>query len=495
MKININRSISTSLYQQISSEIKNRILSGELANGYKLPSERTLAKQLSVHRNTIIKAYDVLISENLIESSVSPRGYFVTYETSIHSKAKSNNFKYRGALNFLIKDDYYQFDSLFSELFYDSSNSKKGAEIIPMAADVITPDLFPKAELNAITEKMVREDFDWFNFMPAQGFPPFIDSIIELLSQRNIRVSHKEVQIVSETYEALQYICKVFLSPNDTIIAEEPISPDIFQVFQLIGINVITVPMDNNGMKTEYLEGLINKYHPKLIYTIPTYHYPTSTVMSLSRRYELLSVSYKYDIPIIEEDCDSSIKYTSDFIPSIKSLDTMGNVIYINSFIGTICPGIRLAYMVAPERIIKAITFIMENTQIFINPISQYIACEFINSGGFYSQIYKICDFARINRDLLCSGLKEVADIDYEFSIPTGGTSLWCRLKEPVNAKKLLMNAHSTGISYIPGHLFFPFRNQGENYLRLCYGNIAHEEVKTAIDRLSKAVRMTREPQ
>ncbi len=166
---------------------------------------------------------------------------------------------------------------------------------------------------------------------------------------------------------------KILVSPCDTIIAEEPISPDMLQAFQFSGVNVITIPVDQEGMVTQYLEGLIVKYRPKLIYTIPTFHFPTSAVMSLSRRYELLSISYKYDIPIIEEDCDSVLRYEGPALPSLKALDTVGNVIYINSFIGTICPGVRTAYLTAPEKIISKLSMIMENTRMFVNPIGQYL--------------------------------------------------------------------------------------------------------------------------
>ncbi|MEY8364431.1 PLP-dependent aminotransferase family protein [Anaerovoracaceae bacterium 41-7] len=495
MKISINRKAHTPVYAQIRNDIRQRILSGELANGFKLPAERTLAANIGVHRNTIVKAYEELISEDLIKSSISPRGYFVTYSQPADFK-RGGSFKssrYPGALSFMLKEEYLQMDNLFAKLFYSSGVDSPNVPLISMAADIITPDLYPRKQLNQILSELSEKGrFDWCDFAPSQGLPQLIQSIQSLLEKRHIHVSPKEIQIVGETYEALQFAARIFLSARDTIICEEPISPDMLQVLQSLALNVITIPMDENGMQTQYLEGLIVKYRPRMIYTIPTFHFPTNTIMSLSRRYELLELSYKYDIPIVEEDCDSVLRYEGVPIPSLKSLDTMGNVIYVNSFIATICPGVRVGYMVAPERTVNRFSMLMENSRIFVNPIGQYLASEFIKKGYIYDHIDTLCDFGKKNRDCLCSALSSYDEIAYRFQVPKGGTALWCCLDEDINPQALLYKAHELGISYMPGDLFFPFMNKGDNFLRLAYGNVTEEEIAEGVGRLSAAVAAVR---
>ncbi|MDD3169649.1 MAG: PLP-dependent aminotransferase family protein [Eubacteriales bacterium] len=498
MDITIKKGIHVPIYVQIKNSIKEQILTEELVDGIKLPSERALATQLGIHRNTVIKAYEELISAGLIKSSVAPRGYFVTYIPADIGRKKFSFFhkKYPGALNLMLKEEYLHMDTLFSKLFNGGRNDISSGDFISLAADIISPKLYPRDQINEILEDITHSGkFDWFGFSPAQGTPQLIHSIRNLLSRKNIQVSSKEIQIVSETYEAIQYIVRMYLSPNDAILVEEPICPDIFRVFQLMNIHVITVPMDDHGMDTRYLEGLILKYRPKLIYTIPNFHYPTSTVMSLGRRYHLLELSYRYDIPIIEEDCDSSLRYEGAQVPLIKSLDTMGNVIYINSFIGTICPGIRIAYMVASEKIIENVSMIMENTQMFINPLGQFIASEFIDRGYIYCYIEKLKDFGLKNRNFLCNMLNSIDDIDFKFSVPKGGTSLWCYINEAINHQNLLYNSLKSGVSFVPGSLFFPFKNHDGRFIRLCYGNATHEELKEGVNRLAESIRITKNQQ
>lgn len=495
MNIKINRKIHTPIYVQIKNHIKKMIYEEELVHGFKLPSERALAKELEVHRKTVIRAYEELISEDLVTSSVSPRGYFIIYSQAQDYKrvASFSTKKYSGALDYQLKDGYVQMDQLFNKLFYGDSAACPTDQTIHLSADIISSAIFPKEELSEILQDISHyANYDWFGFFPPQGDPRLINSICNLLEKRNIHALPKEVQILTETTEALQLASQMLLSPHDTIIVEEPIVPTTFEFFQMMNINVITIPMDENGMQTDYLESLIVKYHPKYIYTIPTFHFPTAATMSLSRRYQLLEMSYKYNIPIIEEDCDSVMKYEGPSLPSIKSLDTMGNVIYTNSFVGTICPGIHIAYLVATERTIEKFSGIVEKIHAFISPLPQLVASQFIDRGYIYDYIDKLCHFGRSNRDCICQALRDTEDIDYKFLLPKGGTSLWCDINEMVNPKELLLNARQQGVAYMPGNLFFPFKDKGDSIVRLCYGNSTHDELREGVRRLSEAIRMTR---
>ena len=116
MKIEIDRGLRAPIYIQIKNHLRKQILSGELISGFKLPPERVLAKELGVHRNTVIKAYEELIGESLIQSSVSPRGYFVTYSepSEFRKPTGFSSRKYPGALSFMLKEEYLQMDTLFS---------------------------------------------------------------------------------------------------------------------------------------------------------------------------------------------------------------------------------------------------------------------------------------------------------------------------------------------------------------------------------------------
>jgi len=491
MEIHISREGNTPVYLQIKNCIKEKILQGEIVNGFKLPPERKLAEQLQVHRNTVIKVYTELIKENLVAVSNAPRCYIVTYEIpGVSSKTSNKKMKYFTPFNYMVREDFLKMDSLFSSLYRNSLNGS----LISFAIDIISSEVYPKKQLGEIlTDLIANEKYDLYGFCNPQGADVLRASIVRLLAARNIKACKNEIQVVSESYAALDNLIKLFVSAGDTIIAEEPILTDTFHFFQLMGVKLVTVPMDKDGMRTDYLEGLVAKYNPKFIYTVPTFHFPSGITMSLERRYELLDIAYKYNVPIIEEDCDSILRYDGTVIPCLKALDQGENVIYINSFIATVCPGVRVSYMVAPEKVIEKISRLVELNEIFVNSIGQYLVSEFLDRGYFDSHVKYLCKYFAAKRDLMCSELFGKQDrLKLDFEIPKGGTSLWCKLDHKINQHELLRHAYKLGVIFAPGHIFFPYGNQGENQLRLCYGNASDEEIRKGVELLAQAVEMSK---
>ncbi len=491
MEIHISREGNTPIYLQIKNCIKEKILQGELVNGFKLPPERKLAEQLHVHRNTVIRVYVELIRENLITVSAAPRGYVVTYEIpGISAKAKSRKARYFTPFNYMVREEFLRMDNLFSNLYRDSLNGN----VISFAADIVSSGVYPKKQLDEIlTDLVASEKYDLYGFCDPQGTEALRTSIVKLLARRNIRAGKNEIQVVSESYAAMDNLIKLFVSPGDTIIAEEPIPVDTFHFFRLMGVKLVTVPMDRDGMRTDYLEGLVAKYNPKFIYTVPTFHFPSGITMSLERRYELLDIAYKYNVPIIEEDCDSILRYGGTVIPCLKALDQGENVIYVNSFIATVCPGVRVSYMVAPEKVVERISRLVELNEMFVNSIGQYLVSEFMDRGYFESHVSFLCSYFAGKRDLMCNALERCRDrLRLDFEIPKGGTSLWCELDSEINQHELLKHAYKLGVIFAPGHIFFPFGNQGGNQIRLCYGNASDEEIIKGIELLAQAAEVSR---
>ena len=200
MNIHIDRQMSTPVYMQIKNIIKKQILSGEMVSGFKLPPERELAKETGVHRNTVIRAYEELIKEELITSSVSPRGYFVTYSQQKEYKKVTgfSSRKYPGALSYMLKDEYLQMDTLFSELFYNDGLAKSEQKVISLAADIITKNLYPREHLNEIvkrTQQCWRLRLVWIFTCARTAGTDFQHS--RALKRRNIHATSKEIQVVS----------------------------------------------------------------------------------------------------------------------------------------------------------------------------------------------------------------------------------------------------------------------------------------------------------
>jgi DNA-binding transcriptional MocR family regulator len=481
MDIQINRESKTPVHLQIMNSIKNAIIKNELGNGYKLPTERKLSESLGVHRNTVIKAYRLLVDERYVIVSKKPKGYFVSYGSVLGNNRKQFLSYHFQPFEYIVRDEFLHMNALFSRLFHTSIEKK----LISFATAMPAIETYPINELNKIIGDLIKENgIDIYGYSNPQGLFSLRKNLSRILQKNGINASAYEITVCSETYQALDYLIKLVVIYGDTIIAEEPINPDMFDQLTLLGASVITIPIDEHGMVVECLENLILKYRPKFILTIPTFQNPSMTVMSFERRRSLLEISYRYNVPIIEINHDSALRYEGSFIPSLKEMDT---VIYIDSFIFKIAPGIKLTYIVSTKNIAKKLSKMVEINQIFVNTLSQYIISRFIEEGFYEKHLLNITEYYRKKRETTVECLKKYCSEFLSFDIPEGGSSIWCKLKKLVNQDVLLLNAEAKGISFAPGHLFYPYGNEGEEYIRISYGGRTEKEIEEGIKILMEA--------
>lgn len=486
MNIQISRESKTHLYLQIMNNIKNAIIRNEVLNGYKLPAERKLSDALGVHRNTIIKAYKLLVDEGYISVSQKPKGYFVSYGSNFELAKNQYNVSHFPPFEYIVKDEFLHINALFSRLFHTSIEKK----IISFATAMPAVETYPIEKLNFILKDLIsKEGAKIYGYSNPQGLISLRENISKRLEMSSIYASPSEITICSETYQAIDYLVKLVVSLGETILVEEPINPDIFDILTLLGTKVVTIPMDENGMIVDCLDNLILKFKPKFIMTIPTFHNPSMTTMSLERRHQLLQTSYRYNLPIIEINHDSSIRYEGKPFPSLKAMDPMGTVIYIDSFIFKLAPGVKLAYIVSSKNIAKKLSKMVEINQIFVDTLSQQLLSHYLEDGEYDNHIDEISAFYQSKRDLAVRCLREFCSAYLAFEVPKGGVSLWCKFKVKINQDVLLLTAEANGISFSPGHLFYPYGNEGDEHIRISYSSCSDHEIKEGIKILSDSIK------
>lgn len=165
----------------------------------------------------------------------------------------------------------------------------------------------------------------------------------------------------------------LYLSEGDSVIVEEPIVPDNASIFRNGGLNMVTVPMEADGMDMDKLEMQIKKHKPKFIYTMPNFHNPTGAVMSLSKRERLLEIAQRYGVPIIEEDSQRDFRYTQERLPSLYSLDQYKSVVYVDSFTLTFPYGVKVGYVVGPYDLVDMLGRLITMTETFVSNMGAYM--------------------------------------------------------------------------------------------------------------------------
>ena len=481
MDITVDKSIRTPLYWQIADQIKAMIIEGQMADGSILPSEGSLAQMLGVHRNTIIKAYSHLRDQELIDS-LQGVGYRVTY--------KSESFyepDVRRKVNWstIIKDEYQDMEKTFDDIFlrFTEENNISFSTGMP-------PAIYDEEDLATDLAAILREEGRKpFFLSPYQGDLTLRHKIIAYLRTKGIKAGLNQVQILSETNQALDFIVTSLLNPGDRVITEEPVSPDVYRVIELAGGRPVTVPVDENGMICDNLEALIETHRPKFIYVNSSYHDPTGNILSVERRRKLLELSNRYRLPIIEEDAASELSFEEKFLPTIKSMDRSENVIYIYSFALTFIPGMSMAFVAAPEKLIKSLSYLVSIRIMSLDWMTQKLLAKYITDGKYYENVQKIAALNKTKRDLMCSYLDRMSDIGVSYQKPGGGVYIWCQLPKTVDSKAVVAESLKRGISIIPGEIFYPSRNGGQNNIRLNYSYETIGRIKLGMENLIDIVR------
>lgn len=482
MDIQIVHNSQTPIYMQIKNQIKDMVLTGEVLDGFMLPSERTMAKSAGVHRNTIIKAYNELKADGLI-SAQQGLGYKIVYKNvDSDSSEKAGNIPWLHVL----KEEFVELEDTFDTLFSKTYSDKN----ISFAGGIVPAEAYNKENIKIIlSDMLVSDKEEIYSYAPYQGILSLRQNLAIFLREKGINVQPSEIQILSETNQALDYLVELMVRPGDVIITEEPLSPDVYRELNLAGAKVLTVPMDEEGMIVSHLEPLLQRYIPKFIYLSSSFNDPTGIVMSLERRHALLELSYKYRIPVVEDDSASGLRYDGKLVPSLKALDKRNHVIYIYSFALTFAPGVRLAFVVAPRLIVKRLSYLVSMHLISIDSLSQKLMSSYLVKGMYRKSLKELCEFYRTKRDLMCEKLELARPLGVSYIKPKGGIYIWCKLPSTINAKMLLQKSYKKGVAFIPGTVFFPYGTKGENFIRLNYSYPKAEQIEEGIDLLIQAMK------
>lgn len=483
MEVKIDKELKIPIYLQIASSLKLQIMSGALPQDSILPSERTLAKMLGIHRNTVTKAYSELKGQGLIESYQGV-GYKVFSAESV-----KNDFdkKYNKKVNWTnqIKDEYLDMPVTFDELFQRFGNQEK----ISLGSGIAAPGLYDREKLARRISAIVSEEGKkQYFYTPYQGDEELRRQVVSYLSTKGIKATVNEIQILTETNQALDFLVTMLVKPGDAVITEEPVSPDTYRALELAGAQVVTVPMGENGMEYASFEPIIQKCKPKLICLNSSFHDPTGMLLSAEGRKEILRLSSKYRIPVIEYDEASELYYDTPAVLPMKVFDELNNVVYIYSFSLTFVPGLSLAFIVADAELIRRISYLVSVRLVALDWLTQRLVASFLEEGIYYGKLEEYRREYRKKRDLACAKLDEMRSLGVTYTKPQGGIYIWCKLPPHIDSKRLVNLGYRNGISLLPGYIFYPLKNGGREYIRVNFSYETEERLAQGLDILKETI-------
>jgi len=352
------------------------------------------------------------------------------------------------------------------------------------------PATLPLVEMADLLKDALREEGrDLAVYPNLQGYPPLREFLAQKLAkERGIEITPDEIMLADGSSQPLHMLTEALVDPGDVVFVEDFVYAGTLGTFNRFGADIRGVMCDDQGILPDSLESGIQEAiksgkQPKIIYTIPTFQNPQGWTMTVDRRKELIRLSMKYGIPIMEDDCYVDLRYDGENVPSIHSLDDSGSVMYVGSFSKIIAPGIRLGYMTASPEVMDRIRPLKSG-----GGVSQFtsLAVHRYSTTKLDEHITAMGSVLRAKRDAMLAALGENFGSAASWSRPEGALYIWLRLPEGADFELMLPASLEAQVGYGPGPRFSPDGVSGKNYARLCFGYNTTEEIHEGISRLAE---------
>lgn len=261
--------------------------------------------------------------------------------------------------------------------------------IISFAGGLPAPELFPVEAFNkASSEVMETRGQVALQYSTTEGYLPLREIIVDRMSKLGIDAKADDVLITSGSQQGLEFSGKVFLDPNDVVICESPSYLGAINAFRSYEGVFKEIPTDEQGMLLEDLEKTIQETPKvKIIYVIPDFQNPSGRTWSLERRKGLIEIANKYDLVVIEDNPYGELRYENDHLPSLKSLDTQGRVVFLGTFSKTFAPGLRIGWVCAEENLLNKYIMVKQGSDLQTSTMSQMALGHFLENNSLDDHI------------------------------------------------------------------------------------------------------------
>jgi 2-aminoadipate transaminase len=363
-------------------------------------------------------------------------------------------------------------------------------DVISLAGGLPAPELFPVDEYRRAFEWVLESDgAQALQYGPSEGYRPLRVMIATRLNGAGARCDANDILITNGSQQALDLIGKIFLNPGDAVMLENPTYLGALQAFNQYQASYVTVPMDDDGMEVDEAERLLaGRDRPvKFIYALPNFQNPTGRSLSLARRKRLVEVASRYGVPIVEDDPYGELRFQGDPLPSLKSLDTDGTVIYLGTFSKILAPGFRLGWIVADPEAMEALLHGKQPSDLHTGMAQQMATYEVGKDGFIDRHVEHIKEFYRERRDVMLLAIEEHFPSDAHFTRPDGGLFVWAELPAHIDTRELLLDAVKEKVAFVPGQGFHA-DGGGRNTMRLNFSNVPPDQLREGIRRLGRSI-------
>lgn len=378
--------------------------------------------------------------------------------------------------------------SAIREIF--KSLGRPGA--ISFAAGNPSPESFPASEMQRISNEIFeKEPVTALQYGITEGYTPLRELVKERLARvYNIHSPDDDTIIVTGGQQGIELTCKVMCNEGDVVLCESPSFIGALNAFRSLGAKLVGIPLNDDGIDTAKLEEAM-KANPnaKLLYLIPTFHNPAGITSTLENRKAVYELARKYDIVIIEDNPYGDLRFSGENVPTYKSMDVDGRVVYCGSFSKVLSAGMRIGFVNANKELISKIVVAKQVEDVHTNVLFQMICARYITEYDLDAHIENIRKLYAHKAGLMISALEKYMPDCVKFTRPEGGIFLWCTLPESIALSDFVAKASENNVFVVPGTAFTPDESEPTRSFRLNYSMPSDEDIDKGIKILADIIK------
>lgn len=362
--------------------------------------------------------------------------------------------------------------------------------MISFAGGMPSPDIYPKAELSAIASDILLNNGNVaLQYGITEGYAPLLEQIKERLEKLNINTSENQIITTAGGQQGIELTSKVLLNEGDGVACENPSFVGALNAFRSYNAKLYGVDMDEDGMNMEKLEETLKAHNNiKFIYTIPTFQNPTGRTMSLEKRKKILELAAKYNVFILEDNPYGELRFAGEDVPTIKSMDKDGLVIYCGSFSKIIAPGMRVGFLCAAPELVDKIVVCKQVSDVHTNVLNQMIISEFINKYDIEAHIKKGAEISGKKCALMKECIEKYFPKNVTVTSPEGGIFIWCDMNNDVDGNIIASKAIDKMVAIVAGSGAMPDPTVKTSTFRLNYSMASDEKIEEGIKALGEVL-------
>ena len=366
-------------------------------------------------------------------------------------------------------------------------------DVISLAGGLPDTSVFPPDSFAAQMTRIAHESSaEALQYGPTEGFEETKACILEVMAAEGMAPDPDDLIVTTGGQQAIDLICKTLIDPGDPVICEAPTYPGAVPTFSSYEADVIQVTTDEQGMRTDELEGVLERLakegrRPKFIYSVPSFQNPAGVTLSAERRIRLVELARRYELLLCEDNPYGMLRFEGEPQRTLYSLDGGDYVIYLGTFSKILSPGIRVGWVVAPPPVLEKITLGKQAADLCTSTLTQYFVREYFGEGSWREYVDDLCGIYRERRDAMVESLERFFPDGTTWSRPEGGLFCWATLPSYIDTTDLLAKALRENVAFVPGAAAY-VDGRGGSDMRLNFSASPPEEIREGIKRIGNVI-------